>query len=244
MVVRQPLAQFYRPMSHCLRDGRALARPEVRPVIHASNFDNGAAGEWTELASWVADRHHCEGLNILRYPEHRLYLVLAPNMVRSDGGAEAERPAGEYNVLYCWIDACTSNTLDVGLLESKVRTNVWRQRFGRRQLRPRLARDQNYGRIAHMVPQVGARSHKALELLFGHVYRAAPCRVHCAGNVGGFSVDRPELVALLWVANDDESPVLCVTGRRCADCRVEDLRDYPIRHRVLLELAQRTSCMD
>src|SRR5262245_712857 len=221
-------------MSHCLRD--ALAWPEVRPVIHVSNFDNGAAGEWTKLASWVTNRHHCERLNILRYPEHRLYLVLAPNMVRSDGSAETERPAGEYNVLYRWIDARTSNTRDVGLLAGKVRTNVWRQRFGRRQLRQRLARDQNYRRIAHMVPQVGASSHKALEPLFGHVCRAAPCRVHCASNVGGFPVDRPELVTLLRIANDDKGPVLCVTGRWCANCRVKYLRDYPIRHWVLLEL--------
>src|SRR5262245_7099057 len=63
------------------------AWPGVRPVIRVSDFDNGAAGERTELASWVADRHHCEGLNILRYPEHGLYFVLAPNMVRSDGSA-------------------------------------------------------------------------------------------------------------------------------------------------------------
>src|SRR5262249_20372371 len=67
-------------------------------MIQVSDFDNGAAEERTELAPWVADRHHCEGLNILRYPEHGLYLILTPNMVRSNGSAEAERPAGEYNV--------------------------------------------------------------------------------------------------------------------------------------------------
>src|SRR5215471_2652193 len=206
-------------------------------MIHMSDFGNGAASERTELASWVADRHHCEGLNILRNSEYSLYLVLAPNMVRSDGSAEAECPAGEYNVLYRWINARTSNTLDVPLLAGKVRTNVWRQRFGRRQLRLRLARDQNYRRIAHMLPQVGARGHKAAELLFGHVVRTTARRVHCAGDVGGFPVDRPELVTLLRIANDDERPVLCVTGRRRADRRVEDLPDYPIRHRVLLELA-------
>src|SRR5262245_48614338 len=222
-------------MSHCLRD--ALAWPEVRPVIHVSNFDNGAAGEWTKLASWVTNRHHCERLNILRYPEHGLYLVLAPNMVRSDGSAEAERPAGEYNVLYRWINARTANPLDIGLFASKVRTNVGRQRFRRRQLRSRLTRNQNYRRIAHILPQVGAELHKTLELLFGHVCRTAPCRVHCAGNVGGLPVDRTELVTLLRIANNDEGPVLCVTGRRCANCRVEDLRDNRIWHWVLLQLA-------
>jgi hypothetical protein len=30
----------------------------TRPVIQASDFNNGAAGERTEVASWVADRHH------------------------------------------------------------------------------------------------------------------------------------------------------------------------------------------
>jgi hypothetical protein len=48
-------------------------------IMLRSNSERRRRVSGPNLAA-LADRHHCEGLNILSYPEDGLYLVLAPNI--------------------------------------------------------------------------------------------------------------------------------------------------------------------
>jgi hypothetical protein len=126
--------------------------PAVRPAVGVNDLAQRPAGQWTEFAAGITDRHQGVSLHLVRQSQHLLDFVFVEHVVGRDQRAQAERAAGKNYVLDHGMDARAGAPHHVLALILEPLPNHRRQRAWRRQLLTLEAGDEQTGAVASRVP--------------------------------------------------------------------------------------------